>query len=155
VYTLGRKRGTSVFRPLSTAHPDDETWPGLLLVRTEGRVFFANAQRIGESILAQVAEMRPSVVAIDFSAVPDLEYTALKMLIEAEGKLRQSGIELWLVALNAEVLAVVDRSCLRQQLGPQRLFLNRESAVKHYQASRSWRHASRSAETAPPRSRAA
>ncbi len=37
VYALGRKRGTHVFRPLSDEHPDDETWPGLLILRVEGR----------------------------------------------------------------------------------------------------------------------
>ena len=39
VYVVGRKRGTSVFRPLSKEHPDDETWPGLLILRPEGRLF--------------------------------------------------------------------------------------------------------------------
>ena len=32
VYAVGRKRGTNVFRPLSAEDPDDETWPGLLIV---------------------------------------------------------------------------------------------------------------------------
>jgi len=50
VYALGRKRGTHVFRPLSEEHPDDETWPGLLILRAEGRIFFANAQRIGDKM---------------------------------------------------------------------------------------------------------
>jgi high affinity sulfate transporter 1 len=50
VYVLGRKRGTNVFRPLSSEHPDDETWPGLLIVRPEGRIFFSNAERIGDKI---------------------------------------------------------------------------------------------------------
>ena len=45
VYALGRKGGTAVFRPLSDEHPDDERWPGLLILRVEGRIFFANAQR--------------------------------------------------------------------------------------------------------------
>jgi sulfate permease, SulP family len=40
VYALGRKRGTHVFRQLSSEHADDETLPGLLIVRVEGRVFF-------------------------------------------------------------------------------------------------------------------
>ena len=46
VHVLGRKPGTNVFRPRSTEHPEDETFPGLLLLRLEGRVFFANAERI-------------------------------------------------------------------------------------------------------------
>ncbi|WP_295436380.1 SulP family inorganic anion transporter [uncultured Thiodictyon sp.] len=42
VYTLGRKPGTEVFRPRAQGHPEDETFPGLLMVRPEGRIFFAN-----------------------------------------------------------------------------------------------------------------
>jgi MFS superfamily sulfate permease-like transporter len=48
---------------------------------------------------------RPRVVLIDLRAVPDLEYTALKMLSEAEERQREAGISLWLVGLNPEVLA--------------------------------------------------
>ena len=50
VYVLGRKPGTNVFRPRSNEHPEDETFPGLLLLRLEGRVFFVNAERIAEKI---------------------------------------------------------------------------------------------------------
>jgi high affinity sulfate transporter 1 len=136
VYVLGRKRGTHVFRPLSQAHPDDETFPGLLILRTEGRVFFANAQRIGEQMWPLVEQAKPSVVLIDCSAVFDLEYTALKMLTEAEEKLRRDGIALWLAALNPEVLAMVQRSRLGETLGRERMFFNVEHAVEKYQASR-------------------
>ena len=135
VYALGRKRGTSVFRPLSTEHPDDETWPGLLMLRTEGRVFFANAQRIGDQMWPLVKQAQPSVVLIDFSAVFDIEYTALKMLTEAEAKLRGDGIALWLAALNPEALAVVRRSKLGETLGRERLFFNLQGAVEHYRQS--------------------
>ena len=50
VHIIGRKRGTDVFRPRSDEHPDDETWPGLLILRPEGRLFFANAPRVAETI---------------------------------------------------------------------------------------------------------
>ena len=84
VYALGRKRGTDVFRALSNEHPDDETWPGLLILRTEGRLFFANAQRVGDKMWPLIEQAKPSVVLLDCSAVFDIEYTALKMLIEGE-----------------------------------------------------------------------
>ncbi len=54
VYVLGRKPGTNVFRPRSAEHPEDESFPGLLLLRVEGRVFFLNAARIGEKIRSLV-----------------------------------------------------------------------------------------------------
>jgi SulP family sulfate permease len=48
VYALGRKPGTNVFRRRTAEHPEDEIFPGLLIVRTEGRMYFANAQYVGD-----------------------------------------------------------------------------------------------------------
>src|SRR5262249_12110608 len=122
VHALGRKPGTSVFRARSSEHPEDETFPGLLLVRPEGRMFFANAERIGQKMRALAAEHKPKVVALDLAAVFDLEYTALKMLTEGEKRVREDGIEMWLVGLNPEVLEMVQRSPLGETLGRDRMF---------------------------------
>ncbi len=132
LYVLGRKPGTDVFRPRSEGHPEDETFPGLLMVRPEGRLFFANAQRIGEQIWPLIDAGQPKVVAMDFSAVPDIEYSALKMLIEGEERLRARGGMLWLVALNPEVLAMVQRSSLGEMLGRERMLFNLPTAVERY-----------------------
>ncbi len=133
VYVLGRKRGTQVFRARSKEHPDDETWPGLLILRVEGRLFFANAQRVADKMRPLVEQAKPSVVLLDCSAVFDIEYTAVKMLIEAEERLRREGIALWLAALNPEVLAVAQRSGLGETLGRERMFFNVEAAVAKYE----------------------
>jgi high affinity sulfate transporter 1 len=132
VYVLGRKPGTDVFRPLSPDHPEDETFPGLLMARPEGRLFFANAQHVGEQVLSLIESSRPRVLALDMSAVPDIEYSALKALIEGEERHRARGVQLWLVALNPEVRQMVERSSLWETLGPDRLFFNMEAAVQRY-----------------------
>jgi high affinity sulfate transporter 1 len=132
VRVLGRKPGTDVFRPRSNEHPEDETFPGLLMLQVEGRVFFVNAERIAEKMKALADEAKPRVVALDFSGVPDLEYTALKMLIEAEKKQRELGVSIWLVGLNPEVLAVIQRSPLGNVLGRERMHFNLEVAVAKY-----------------------
>ncbi|MCL4798089.1 MAG: SulP family inorganic anion transporter [Burkholderiales bacterium] len=133
VYALGRKRGTQVFRALSTEHPDDETWPRLLILRAEGRLFFANAQRVADKIRPFIEKARPSVVLLDCSAIIDIEYTAVKMLVEGEEKLRDEGIALWLAALNPEALAVVQRSRLGATLGRDRMFFNVQTAIERYE----------------------
>jgi len=132
VYVLGRKPGTNVFRPRSPEHPEDESFPGLLLVRVEGRVFFLNAARIGERILAVVNELKPRVVALDLSGVFDLEYTALKALNEAEKRLGKAGVSVWLVEMTPAVLRVVERSSLGQRLGREQMHFNLEIAVRKY-----------------------
>jgi MFS superfamily sulfate permease-like transporter len=133
VFVLGRKPGTDVFRPRSAEHPEDEFFPGLLLIKTEGSIHFANAQRVGEQIWPLIEEARPRVMVLDCSAVPDIEYTALKMLSEAEEKLREAGIFLWLAALNPGPLQVIHRSPLGERLGRERLLFNLEQALERYQ----------------------
>ena len=134
LYSLRRKRGTDVFRAPSAEHPDDEVFPGLLILRPEGRIFFANAQHLGEQMWSHVDAADPRVVALDLSAVPDLEYSALKMLTEGEERLRERGIQLWLVALNPDVLTVVQRSPLGERLGRERLIFTVARAVERYLA---------------------
>ena len=133
VYVLGRKPGTSVFRPSSKEHSEDETFPGLLLLRLEGRIFFANAELIAQKVRLLADEAKPRVVALDFSGVPDLEYTALKALSDGEKRQRELGISLWLVGLNPRVLRVVQRSPLGKTLGRDRMQFNLEIAVAKYQ----------------------
>ena len=134
VYELVRKRGTNVFRPRSEEHPDDEDFPGLLLLRLEGRIFFANAEIVGQKIRWLVEKSKPNTVAIDFSNVPDLEYTALKMLTEGAKKQRKHGVSVWMVGLNPQVLAMVKRSPLMAVLGDESMHFNLEVAVAKYQA---------------------
>lgn len=135
VRALGRKPGTNVFRPRSKEHSEDETFPGLLMIQLEGRVFFANAERIGEKIMVFVNEAKPRVVVLDLSGVPDLEYTALKMLINAEKRERERGVSTWLVGLNPEVLSMIRRSPLGKVLGEDRMHFNMELAVAKYLAA--------------------
>jgi len=133
VHVVRRKRGTDVFRPESSQHPDDESWPGLLIVRVEGRAFFLNAPRIGEKITQLIDATKPTVVILDGRALIDIEYTALKMLTEEEERLRDNGVTLWLSSLNPEVLKVVQQSPLGETLGRPRMFFNLQSAVTHYE----------------------
>jgi hypothetical protein len=49
VYVIGRKRGVDMLRPVSPEHPDDETFEGLLILRHEGRLFFANVPQFSGS----------------------------------------------------------------------------------------------------------
>ena len=62
----------------------------------------------------------------------DIEYTALKMLTEADDKLRREGITLWVAAMNPGVLDRVKRSTLGVRLGRERMFFNRRTAVEAY-----------------------
>ncbi len=134
VDALGRKPGTHVYRPRSKEHPEDESVPGLLVARPEGRIYFGNAANVAAKLRALANEVSPRVLLLDFSAVPGLEYTALKMLVEADEKLHGEGIELWLAALNPEALELVRATPLAERMGRERMFFTVEDAVKAYES---------------------
>ena len=63
------------------------------------------------------------------SRVPDIEYSALQMLIEGEKRTTERGTTLWLAALNPGVLKVVRQSGLAERLGRERLLFNARAAI--------------------------
>ena len=132
VYVLRRKPGTNVFRPQSTEHPEDESFPGLLLLRPEGPIFFANAAQIAHTIEPLVRATQPKVVAVDASGVLDMEYTALKMFAQVAKRQSEHGVDLWLIGMSPRVLAIVQRSPLGQILRREGMHFNLEIAVRRY-----------------------
>jgi len=134
VDVLVRKRGTNVFRPRSDEHPDDESYPGLVIAKTEGRMYFANAPVVAERLREIVDREKPKVLALDCSAIPGFEFTALNMLVNAEEQLRRDGVDLWLVSLNPEALEMIRRTPLAERLGSNRMRFNLEETVDAYSA---------------------
>jgi len=129
-----RMPGSHAFRPRSPDHPDDESIPGLLIARPVGRVYFGNAENVGGKLVALMKTAAPHVILLDCSAIPGFEYTALKMLIEAEARLRATGVELWLASLNPEALDLVRRTSLAESLGPERMFRGLQEAIAAFEA---------------------
>nr|WP_255647931.1 SulP family inorganic anion transporter [Ensifer sp. IC4062] len=132
VHVIGRKRGTDVLRPKSQDHPDDETFEGLLILRPEGRLFFANVQQVADQIQSLVTKHKPQVLALDMSGVFDIEYSAIQMMIESERRATAQGIAVWLAGLNPDVLDYVRASGLADKLGRERLFFSIHTALQRY-----------------------
>jgi high affinity sulfate transporter 1 len=142
VYALVRKRGTDVFRPPSAEHPDDESFPGLLIIRVDGRVHFGNVEHVGDSMWPLIHGANPKVLLLDCSGIAGFEYTAFERLDAVEEMLRGMGIELWLAELTPEALAQVQKTALGKRLGRARMHFTVPRAVEAYLA--------RGATAAPP-----
>ena len=102
-------------------------------MRPEGRLFFVNAQYVAEQIAALVMQHKPRVLAVDMSRVPDIEYSALLMMLESEKRARERGAIIWLVGLNPGALEVVRRAGLDDRLGRERMLFNARAAIERYQ----------------------
>jgi high affinity sulfate transporter 1 len=133
VSLLGRIKGTNGFRPLSPEHPDDEVYPGLLMVRPEGRLYFLNAEIVAEKIRG-LWETQPAIntILLDLRGVFDMEYSALKMVVAAERRQRAAGVRLIIAAPNNQVRGMLMRSPLGEALGADGIFDSLEVAVAHY-----------------------
>lgn len=131
VYAVAYNREKNIFRRAGE-HTGDETFPGLLMLRTEGRLTFANAANAGEKMKELVAHYNPEVIVLECSAIPDIEYTALVMLTEAEQNLRARGVTLWMAALNPDLLKIIERTPLGEQLGHERMFFDLHKVLEKY-----------------------
>jgi high affinity sulfate transporter 1 len=134
VYVMVRKPGTDHFRPVSKDHPEDESFPGLLILRTDGRVHFGNVDHIGEQMADAIRGCSPKVLLLDCSGIAGFEYTALERLDRAEEQLCGEGVELWLAGLSPEAFELAWRSELGQRLGRPRMHFTVAGAVETFQA---------------------
>lgn len=133
VYALGYNPERKVFGRVGD-DPCAIDFPGLLILRTEGSLTFANAAQTREKLHDLVVEAKPKVVVLECSAIPDIEYTALIMLTEAEATQRKRGVTLWLAGVNADLQKVLDRTPLGAALGSTRIHPNLFAALAAWQA---------------------
>jgi high affinity sulfate transporter 1 len=132
VYALAYNREQRVFRKAGE-NEADETLPGLLLLRVEGRLTFASAENVADKIRPLVEQSKARVVVLECSAILDIEYTALAALVAAEQRLRERGVVLWLAAVNPGLLPVLARSSLAAAADPSRQFANLDKVLEAWQ----------------------
>ena len=93
VATLGKVPGTDDRWADLARHPGDEQVPGVVVLRPESALFFANADSVRNEIRARVVEGTRAVV-VDAETIPVIDVTAAAMLGELADALRRDGIEL-------------------------------------------------------------
>ncbi|MFM2070249.1 MAG: hypothetical protein RLZZ623_512, partial [Actinomycetota bacterium] len=93
-------------------HPANVAVPGLLMVRPENEMFFANAAGLREAIMAEVTASPTPVVAVvvDLSATTDLDVPGADALGELHEQLHERGIRLMLTHVIASVGETLDRA---------------------------------------------
>ena len=110
VHELG-ELGTSRNYVVLEAHPEASRIPGLLILRPEEPLFFANAERVVADVLARLAAHRNEVRAVILSLEEstDLDSTAVECLIELAQRLREAGVVLVLSRAKDAVRELLSR----------------------------------------------
>jgi SulP family sulfate permease len=93
--------------------------PGLLIVRPDEMLFFANVTSVRDRILkaAEDAEPSPSVVLVDLGLTPEADIPVVEALEDLHGRLAADGIELWLCRVRPSVRALLDRGGVLEHIG--------------------------------------
>ena len=92
VAVLGRVQGSSGSYADTLRDPTNEPIPGVLLVRPESGLMFANSDYVRARILEQVEAVHPKAVVLDAETVPFVDVTAVTMLDELAQELHRQGI---------------------------------------------------------------
>jgi high affinity sulfate transporter 1 len=101
---LGQVPGSEAYRNIER-HTDAITFPGLLIWRPGGELFFASIGHLGDSLKAALAASRPPVnyVLVDAEAVNYLDVSACDELLSFIKELKEQGITLAFARLRDHV----------------------------------------------------
>jgi MFS superfamily sulfate permease-like transporter len=113
-------------------HPDYQRVPGLLVMRLEAPLFYANATPVHDRVKALVGESDPlpRAVILELTANAGLDITSAEMLEQLITTLRSAGIDVALADLRQPVVDLARRSGLLETLGEDRLFRTLDDAVR-------------------------
>jgi MFS superfamily sulfate permease-like transporter len=117
---LGRRRGVRGYHDLSR-HPQGEVIEGVVIVRFDAPLFFANAGLFAEYVRSSVAE-RQDVKYVILAAEPitNIDSTAVDELVRLDDTLARSGIRLVIAEMKGPVKDDLERRGLGGRFGPER-----------------------------------
>jgi MFS superfamily sulfate permease-like transporter len=107
VSELGRVGGGHDFLSCS-AHATATPVAGLLILRPEAPLFFANVDRVLGDIRTRVIAARPRGLVLSLEETPDLDGTSIEALTAFAAALAQAGVALVLARLKDPVLALLE-----------------------------------------------
>ena len=111
-------------------NPGANVTPGVLVVRPDAMLFYANAQTVQDEITASVdvAEPPVRVVVIDLDGNDELDITSIEALAKLTENLRRRKVTLALAHLHRPATAIAERSGLLAAIGPEHVFANLQQA---------------------------
>jgi len=119
---LGREPGRLILSDIRR-HPENRAIPGLLILRPDEGLFFANADALRNEIINLVEEAQPpvKVILLDLEMSNQLDVPSVDMLAELIEELKQRNAEMWLSRLHKPVYDALERSSVLQEIGEKNI----------------------------------
>jgi SulP family sulfate permease len=136
VSSLGRVPGVPGAYSDLARHPDDTPVPGVLIVRVDAQLYYANALTVRDRVKKLIAAMEapPRAVIIDSSAWDELDVTSTEVIKSLVKELRGNGIAVYFAEVHAPVLEYVRKTGLLDFIGEDRVFPTVDLAVRSLEA---------------------
>jgi high affinity sulfate transporter 1 len=135
---LGREEGTQVFRDLDD-NPGDETFPGIVVMRLDGGLFFATAEALEDRVRELAddgAGPRPQAMVLDLEGVNFVDSQGAAKLTELQRLAEANGMTLRLARVKPVVRAVLDADGLVALIGDDHIHGDVYRAVEAELAAR-------------------
>jgi high affinity sulfate transporter 1 len=115
---LGRIPGTKRYSD-ATRHPDNETIPGLLIVRVEASLFYFNIENIRYVIWSKILDSNGSLKSLiwDFGTSPYIDIAGARFIKKLYNELAARGISLKIVEAHSEVRDMLRAEGIEHLLG--------------------------------------
>jgi high affinity sulfate transporter 1 len=132
---LGKVPDEKIYRGLEN-YPQGETYPGLLILRYDGSLFFANAPDFADEVRAgvEISDPPPKVVLIDGESINGIDATAINTTIELNDELNRGNVELRFARVRANVMEIMQRSDLVEIIGSHHFYVSIQDAVDAFLA---------------------
>lgn len=111
VVELGQLPGTRDYQDLNR-HDEALRQPGLLVLRVEEPLFFANAEQAFQYVRGWAVRERPTTVVLSLEVCDDLDVTASEALAELAANLQRAGIQLALARVKDRIRDALARAGL-------------------------------------------
>jgi anti-anti-sigma factor len=127
---LGREPGTHVFRDIAD-NPDDETFPGIAVIRLDGGLFFATSEAL-ERRIRGLLDQSDSIHAIvlDLEGVNFVDSQGSSKLAELHRTAQAEDVDLRLARVKPRVRTVLEADGVLAQIGLDRIHGNVQRAVR-------------------------
>jgi MFS superfamily sulfate permease-like transporter len=115
-------------------HPEAKVVPGLLILRFDAPLFFANAPNFGRRLQMMIKEGKRDIdsVLVVSNAITDIDTTGAEILGDVLHDLDQKGISIAFAGLKGDVKDRLRSYGLYERIGDENFHPNTISAVKKY-----------------------
>jgi sulfate permease, SulP family len=131
VSVLGHVPGVSDAYGDIGRHPDYRQVPGLLVLRLEAPLFYANASLVCDAVRQLTGSSDPPTraVIVDIGSNADLDITSSENLEELVKTLRSGGVDFALAEVRQKVIEIARRTGVLEAIGENRLFHTIDEAI--------------------------